>query len=332
MRPEVRLEMVHMQLTRACNLNCWFCGQRKSNGKALTGSHDKVMKLQDWMAVIDQLKEYRTRCHTAPTVMIWGGEALLSECFVPVATALYEAGFLMGMVTNGTLIQQHTELCRNAFEKIYISVDGPEVLHDSIRGDGTYQRIKENIKLLRREDRSPELILMTVITKELLNQLPLLAKAYRELAPDAVLLQDMIGLREEEIREYQSLMECRFHQAAPGIEAWEWSGPELEECQVKELNRWVETVDLPFAVSHILHGGQDSFCLSPFRHIHIMWDGEVTFCTDFTDFSAGNVKRERLMDLFGGEAATCFREEVRTGKCVTCRHCSWKGRRDYSLV
>ena len=39
-----------------------------------------------------------------------------------------------GIVTNGTLLDRHAETVPDCLDKIYVSVDGPEQLHDSIRG------------------------------------------------------------------------------------------------------------------------------------------------------------------------------------------------------
>ena len=74
---------------------------------------------------------------------------------------------------------------------------------------------------------------------------------------------------------------------------------------------------------HVRSGEIVRPCLSPWRHLHIMWNGETSFCTDFTDFSVGNVREQPLEALFRGEQAEKFRKLVENGRNPACRHCSW---------
>ncbi len=62
------------------------------------------------------------------------GEPLMSPCFDEIASTLHERGYRVGIVTNGTLLDRHAETVPYCLDKIYVSVDGPEQLHDSIRG------------------------------------------------------------------------------------------------------------------------------------------------------------------------------------------------------
>ena len=70
-------------------------------------------------------------------------------------------------------------------------------------------------------------------------------------------------------------------------------------------------------------------CLSPFRHAHVTWNGDVTYCTDFYDFRAGNVKDTSLLAIFGNERSDAWRGLIAEGGCPTCRHCSWKNNTNY---
>ena len=80
---------------------------------------------------------------------------------------------------------------------------------------------------------------------------------------------------------------------------------------------------------HVRSGEIVRPCLSPWRHLHIMWNGETSFCTDFTDFSMGNVREQPLEALFRGEQAEKFRKLVENGRNPSCRHCSWGDKEDF---
>ena len=275
---ERRLEMIHLQLTRQCNLNCWFCGQRK-NSALRDGKESMALKTEEWLGIVNELDAAAGK---KPSVMLWGGEPLMSPCFDEIASTLHERGYRVGIVTNGTLLDRHAETVPDCLDKIYVSVDGPEQLHDSIRGAGTFRKIRENLLAVKRAAPLLPVVCMAVLTEELKGQLKEFFAELSDFPVDEVLLQDMIVLNGREIGEYKAVMEREFSIEAEAVESWR-----------------------------------------PWRHLHIMWNGETSFCTDFTDFSMGNVREQPLEALFRGEQAEKFRKLVENGRNPACRHCSW---------
>ena len=66
---ERRLEMIHLQLTRQCNLSCWFCGQRK-NSALRDGQESMALKTEEWLGIVNELDAAAGK---KPSVMLWGG-------------------------------------------------------------------------------------------------------------------------------------------------------------------------------------------------------------------------------------------------------------------
>ena len=326
--PARTLEMVHLQLTKRCNLHCWFCGQWGEHG-AFQGKAGNAMTTEDWLRVVESLREAE-HGGAFPSVTLWGGEPLLSESFEPVARRLWELGAPMGLVTNGTLLDRHLPLCREAFRQIYISLDGLPAVHDAIRGPGVYAKVSENLKQLR--GGAAKITLMSVLTPELARTLPETLAAFETLQPDEVLLQTRIGLQPAEISNYRHWLQTTFGQEAKDIDAWSVDGPmpPLPEAWQDAL---VSGRHYPFTVRYLPHGGETSrpYCLSPFRHAHISWNGAVGFCTDFSDFTLGDVRKTPLAELFNSELAQRFADEVQNGRCVTCNHCSWRNSETFAL-
>lgn len=62
-----------------------------------------------------------------------------------------------------------------------------------------------------------------------------------------------------------------------------------------------------FPVRYLPHKSNASHCLSPFRHIHVAWNGNVLYCTDFYDFAAGNAKHNDIIAIY---LATNFRTDL----------------------
>lgn len=322
MEPETRLELVHFQLTKNCNLRCWFCGQWGKNG-FFADTSGQAMQYADWVKVVRSLVEYRDRTGIIPSVMLWGGEPLMYPQFDDIARLLHREGFPLGMITNGTQIHLHADVCNECFEKIYFSVDGNREIHDSIRGNGVFDTIIRNRKLLT----NPKLkiILMSVLTDAIQADLEGHIKAMEVFCPDELILQEMIGLSESEIGDYKDWMKTAFQKEATDIDGWLCEKePQSALWIMNKLPQWNERA--PFKVSYLPHGQATgkAYCLSPWRHAHIAWNGNVLFCTDFYDFSAGNVRDSSLLEIWENPVTEHYRREIMQGHCVTCEHCSWR--------
>lgn len=329
--PDLRIEMVHLQMTRHCNLNCWFCGQRKKEWDSLEKDE---LKPEEWMKIVEWLEEYSIKSGVRPVVMIWGGEAMLSPAFEKVVRRLHKSGFSLGMVTNGTLLGRNPGLIKEVFEKLYISIDGRESEHDEIRGKGTYRKVLENLQLIK--PNGPQVTLMMVVTEKTVLHLKEILNEYTKFEPDQVLLQDMIYFDKEEIREYKDWMKTSFDHEASEIEAW--IGKDDDKIRYKRISdlcqEQIRNIKLPYELHYLPHiSEQDNrYCLSPYRHIHITWNGQINFCTDFTDFSCGSVRDFTIDELFENKNAEKFRNAVKEGKCLTCKHCSWRYKDNFLVL
>lgn len=325
-----RLELVHLQLTRNCNLHCWFCGQWGRKG-FFPDSIGTAMTLPEWRCVIDSLRHYGETSGQVPMVILWGGEPLLSPDFAAVVEYLRIYEFELGMVTNGVLLGEYMALCREAFRTIYVSLDGPREVHDAIRGGGVFDQTAANLQQLR--GGRAKLIITSVISPENVDLLPELPLAFVPFAPDTVLLQDMIALSEAEIDEYRNWLKVKFGQAAREIASWRTELPLDFATRKKRALTAVAKCEYGFPVIHLPHGkaAMKKSCLAPFRHLHVTWNGEVMYCTDFCDFSAGNVRNDNLIDIFNNGLSERFRAEIMNGNCSSCNHCAWKNNHTFYL-
>lgn len=330
MPDDKKLELIHMQITRNCNLRCWFCGQWGNKG-FFSNASGKEMKIDDWKRVIDSVIS-RCNCQKDyPSVMLWGGEPLVSPFFGELASYLAERGFELGIVTNGVLIDKWSDVLKNNFKRIYISIDGTREIHDSIRGKGVFDKVVSNVGLIKGSN--AKISVMTVLSPQILPILHEFPRCLEKLAPDELLLQDMIYMSEDEAVSYKNWLKSNFGYDAKDINSWQSALPEdYQEKKSAALKKVLGEV-FPFPVRYMAHGSGalNEHCLSPFRHIHVAWNGNVLYCTDFYDFYAGNVMQEDVMDIFGNELSEKFRNEILKCNCPTCNHCSWKNNFTFKL-
>lgn len=324
-----RLELVHLQITKQCNLHCWFCGQWGDKG-CFSSKRTVALEISDWQGVVASLERYSQNEGNKLSVILWGGEPLLSAHFEALVRLLAEKGFTIGLVTNGTLLRNHAELCKKYISRIYVSIDGVAEVHNSIRGAGVFESVAQQLEGIR--GGKAKLTLMTVMTTEVFENLHDTLTTLEKLEPDEILLQEMIALTSDEISDYKAWMQQEFDVKAVDIESW-YTDKAPERRDHEWYTTWLTQHTFSCPVRHIPHGAETGrpYCLSPERHLHIAWDGEVSFCTDFTDFSLGNIRSSDLIDLFEGPRSQDFAQQVRNGKCVTCNHCSWRNSDSFYL-
>ncbi len=321
MKPQ--LELVHFQITKNCNLRCWFCGQWGKKG-FFSDENGKEVTFSKWVEIANELKNYQKTSKILPKIMLWGGEPLVSPYFEKIVNHLHSNGFEIGMVTNGVYIDKYYKLINECFSVVYVSIDGVKSVHDKIRGEGVYNKVISNLKLI--DTNKVNLRIMSVITEELINNFDKFTEELSAVKPQKLILQEMIYLTKTEADNYSNWLKNSFNQDALSINSWVGNCKDYKQQIAKLLSK-----NYAIKVEFIPHNNVDRNCYSPFKHAHIAWNGNVLFCTDFYDFSAGNVNDNKLLDIFNGELANKYREEILNGNCATCKHCSWRNSQDFNL-
>lgn len=125
--------------TRQCNLRCIHCyasaGSRRTPGEMDTVAGKEFMR---------DLADFGV-----PVIMFSGGEPLLREDLLELASFAGEQGLRLVLSTNGTLIKKPVakEMKRIGFAEVGISLDGIGANNDYFRGKkGAYQAALEGIR------------------------------------------------------------------------------------------------------------------------------------------------------------------------------------------
>jgi len=155
----------HLLLTSNCNLQCKYCfGESLEDfdedfGDDLEIDYNLPRKANYDVADLDRFVRKDPDC----VLTFYGGEPLmymdkLREIMDTVTPKMYM------MQTNGLLLDKLEPKYVNRFHTLLVSIDGDETLTDYYRGKGTYRRVIENLKLIKRNGFSGELIArMTVM-------------------------------------------------------------------------------------------------------------------------------------------------------------------------
>jgi MoaA/NifB/PqqE/SkfB family radical SAM enzyme len=160
--PGVGQEELSIEVTNHCNGSCLHCFVRSGLSRPSS-------------LPVDLVKEIMVEGYDAGYrhLHITGGEPLLWE-------GLFEAldyGFGVGyetifMNTNGTLITEDISkrLADYSSFSLSISLDGPEGLHDRVRGKGSHKKAMQGIETAI--NGGNDVIIFTTVTKSLLPELP----------------------------------------------------------------------------------------------------------------------------------------------------------------
>ncbi len=131
--PEPSLRYLELQITDRCNLRCRHCylGDTPNNELPIT-------LIQKILAEFEALQGLR--------VLITGGEPLLHTDFDQINSMLPEFFIRKILFTNGLLLNKPLLQQLNVHE-IQVSIDGLEKAHDLLRGENTFRRSMDAIKL-----------------------------------------------------------------------------------------------------------------------------------------------------------------------------------------
>lgn len=119
------------KITHKCNLTCVHCPywRRKGEEPGFAGI----------IATLDRLRSMGIQI-----LIFEGGEPLLwrdkDKSFADVVHEARKRFAAVCMTTNGTLSWGHLPM-----DRTWVSLDGPQAVHDSIRGDGVFDRVWSNL-------------------------------------------------------------------------------------------------------------------------------------------------------------------------------------------
>jgi len=148
----------YVTLTTRCNLKCSYC-----YGKACDDFGSDFHGLEIDYAVPTRiayetpvLREFLRRT-SKPMLVFYGGEPLLEmRRLKEIMNTFPDARFVLQ--TNGLLLDRLDPKYTNRFESFFVSLDGDEALTDFYRGKGTYRRVAENLKRIKRDGFAGEIV------------------------------------------------------------------------------------------------------------------------------------------------------------------------------
>jgi radical SAM protein with 4Fe4S-binding SPASM domain len=157
---EQKLKIAYLHVTQRCNLNCYYCYNKKN----INTEREELSK-NEWKMVIDRLYEEGVR-----TFVITGGEPTLRTDLDEILTAV-PADCKVNILTNGTLLINEVKKIFQYADEVIVSLDSDIAENnDKNRKNSVYYNVISNIKDLN-EEQKKKLTVRTVITKHNANDI-----------------------------------------------------------------------------------------------------------------------------------------------------------------
>ncbi len=332
---------VSLTITNFCNLRCQMCGQWSENGYIRpTGAVPAPMPVSEWKRLIDEMAK-----NGVTWVLIRGGEPFLYPGILDVLDYLHEKRIPISIDTNGSMLKQFAaELVRIADRTHFtVSVDGPEPIHDAVRGvKGSFRRLAEGLKAVHEcEEASGKTLSKSIcftISRYSLAGLGDMPDVARQLGIPNINIVPYYYFSEAVGKQYEQ----ELHELGSDAYTWqgfqhEYSGVDIDEF-LRQLRRFNENLG-DVKIDPFLPLTEDEFrtwfadpttpvgpteCWSLDGVIDIQPNGDANFCVDFPDYKIGNVRNSTIAELWNGERAAKFREARRKKPFAVCHRCGAK--------
>ncbi|OGV40061.1 MAG: hypothetical protein A2020_13760 [Lentisphaerae bacterium GWF2_45_14] len=347
MSPQLSLELLHFQLTSRCNLACSFCGQWGEHGFNRKKTVNDDISPEIWLKAARSVADYcRQRNIPLPSLELWGGEPLLYRDFDTLIPELGKLGFRIGLVSNGSMLQEKAELINEYVKVLFVSIDGFGEEHDRIRrSPGLFKKIEEGLLAIGPHVKKSALCVISSQNRKLLPELPL---KLENLNLDNLIVQNLIFTNEADAEKYRQWLSSEFSIEARNVSSWindDWKSyidelPEIIRIMKGNISRGVYRLDtciLPREETpeNVLdwycaqdgikpEENQAGFCITPFKHMQVLADGRITPCVDFNDFYAGNIVTDNIIDVWQGKLMEKFRHGIQNGCNPLCKRCPWR--------
>jgi MoaA/NifB/PqqE/SkfB family radical SAM enzyme len=313
------LPIVILMPHSSCNCRCVMCDIWKGNNNL------RQLYEADIIGLLTTLKKYKTQ-----QVLMSGGEALLNPSFFRFCEILKKERIRISLLSTGLTIKKHaTELVRWV-DDIIVSLDGDEVLHDSIRNiPGAFKKLKEGIEALRAINPHFKISARTVIHRLNFRNWPEIIKTGKAIGLDSI-----------------SFLPADVSSNAFNRET-AWNGDRQQEILLEDndlpvlrmilddiLVRFSNELETKFIVEppqklqkiyeyYAAYHGHNEFpfkkCNAPWVSTVIEADGTVRPC--FFHKAYGNIKTASLDKIINSQTAIEFRKNLDMDKNETCVKC-----------
>ena len=330
-----------LTITNTCNLRCKMCGQWGVEGYMKGEDWDEVeLPVEVWLKMIDEIP-----ADQFPIILVRGGEPFRYPGIIELLTALRKRNLYVTIDTNGTLLEKFADdIVQAGVNNLTISLDGPEEIHDQVRGvKGTFKKIRNGVEAIykAREEQNSEITVGLNCTISDHNYMGLgdMPAAARTLNVPSMSTVPYYYFDGAVGAAYEIFMTERLDSPADSWKGFyrETSGVDTGEL-VKQMRKMHEQLG-EISISKYMDLTENEYvtwfsdcttevgdfrCLMPWKLLDIQPNGDVNFCIDFPDYLIGNINDQSLEEIWHCDRANWFRQVLQDELLPICARCGAK--------
>ncbi|MBN2280622.1 MAG: radical SAM protein [Candidatus Marinimicrobia bacterium] len=324
-------ETLSIFITYRCNLQCKMCGQWGEKGIFKTFDKSTLqhqLSIDEIHNIISDVKSARIN------ITLFGGEPLINPDIIRIIQIIKKAGLRCNLITNGTLIHRYAnELVESGLDEIIFSLDGPELVHDEIRGiPGTYQNALKGFQKLseikkNKNSQKPLININSTIFESNYQIFQDTIEASRPFNPDNLTFHHLLFLDNQRIPKFQEFFQSKFAQNPT-----DWQGfgcdqipsidPQIIINQMKKLSK----IRYPFNISFYPNFNDEDIinwysnfsfrsqsyknrCKSLWMTAYIFPDGNVRPYHTM-NYNIGNIRHNRFSEIWNNEKYQNYRKYI----------------------
>jgi radical SAM protein with 4Fe4S-binding SPASM domain len=339
-------EEVAFKLTNRCDLRCIHCYQWNEDGYHHHLSTAEVQGDLDLSIVAKVLEATRA---IRSNVYLWGGEPLVYRDWDGLADLLANDPRWTAVCTNGTLIEKRLEsIVRiSSHLEVSISIDGFEAQHDFIRGNGSFRRTMQGLRLLVQQKKAHaflgEITVNFVITDGMISNAFEFVEFLEQEGVETVYVSFPWYISEETTAKMDRYYAEHFSsEHTAGKPSWHSYKFRLDPNRIDELNALVARIDAtnwrlklrynptldaldmgPFIMGSDKPAQNKTRCNSIRTRIDVFPNGDVVSCKFFPEFRVGNLGNTDVAAIWHGERFNQVRDTVsHCGLMPVCAKCN----------
>ena len=315
--PPPLLRDAKIKLTSRCNLRCVMC-------KYWQTTTEDALPGERWVEVFAELAGLGCR-----KVHFSGGEIFLRRDVLDLAEAAVGLGMKVNLTTNGTLIDRERarRIAAIGVNSVSVSLDGPTPRsHDRVRRrPQAFRKSVRAIRWMRAASDRLRLRINFVVMRRNFRRLPEMVRLAGELGAE-----DLLPMPVDEQGERRHRLSAR-----EILEHNREVAPEVLELRRRYGFSTAPALVYPFGVTdaevrlsarglYARGAFAGRACLAPWLHTFFAWNGDAYLCcmTNGRMEPLGNVGRQRVGEVFVGEAYARIRREFAAGRHLpSCQRC-----------
>jgi len=294
---------------------------------------DKELSLDAWKSFIDEVAQFK------PAILISGIEPLLRTDLADFLNyTCIKKGLRCEVNTNGyLLLEKAKDLVDSGIDKLYISLDGPEEVHDRIRGTkGCFRKVVQGIEkivALTNNKRKPKIRIFYTISNYNYEHLAPTLSIIEQLGIKDVLFTHLLFITDE-MAETSNRLYPEFPTTSVNISQ---VYPEkidtdilAEQIKLVKKNKKITVnffPEMPFSKLNMYYRQpqklmSDKRCLLAWNLASLKANGELAILPRCSDKNFGSITQRSFKELWNSDAYREFRVKLKkVGSYPACTRC-----------